>query len=154
MDGSTTLGTGSVNGSGVATFTTSTLSVAVHPITATYGGNSNFLGSTSATLSQTVNSGPVALLVSSQPGGTPIFIGAHSSPGTRGETARPTSELNGQGQNGAGLNGKLASLVSLFAEHHGSSLGGVDGDAGNLDRFFSDSIPEMVEHSWLDGMKP
>jgi hypothetical protein len=45
------------------------------------------------------------------------------------------------------LNGKLA---SLFAEHHGSKLGGADG--ANLDRFFADSIPEMVEHSWLDGV--
>jgi hypothetical protein len=53
-DGSTTLGTGSLNSSASATFTISTLSKAVHSITAAYGGDSKFAGSTSATLTQTV----------------------------------------------------------------------------------------------------
>jgi hypothetical protein len=52
-DGYTTLGTGSlVNGK--ATFTTSSLSVASHSITGVYGGATNFNGSTSAALTQTV----------------------------------------------------------------------------------------------------
>ena len=46
-----------LNGSGAATCTTSTLSVAgsPHSITATYNGDANYLGSTSNTVSQTVN---------------------------------------------------------------------------------------------------
>jgi hypothetical protein len=53
-DGSTTLGTGTLSG-GQARFTTSSLSVGTHTITAVYGGDSNFSGSTSAPLTQTVN---------------------------------------------------------------------------------------------------
>jgi Bacterial Ig-like domain (group 3) len=55
FDGVTELGTGSLNKSGLATFTTSTLAVGSHSITAEYEGDSNFNGSTSAPLSQTVN---------------------------------------------------------------------------------------------------
>ena len=42
-DGATTIGTGTLNGSGVATFSTSSLAVGSHPITATYGGDANFV---------------------------------------------------------------------------------------------------------------
>ncbi len=55
MDGAKTLGSGSLNATGQATFTTSTLSWgSSHSITAVYGGDSNFSGSTSAVLTQTV----------------------------------------------------------------------------------------------------
>jgi len=54
LDGATTLGTGTLNGGGVATFTTSTLMVGTHTITAVYGGDSNFAASTSTVLSQVV----------------------------------------------------------------------------------------------------
>jgi hypothetical protein len=54
-DGSVTLGTGTLNGSAQATFTTSALAVAAHTVTAAYGGDGNFNASTSAGLSQAVN---------------------------------------------------------------------------------------------------
>ncbi len=54
MEGSTTLGTGTLSG-GVATFSTSALAVGGHSITAVYSGDANFSGSTSAPLTQTVN---------------------------------------------------------------------------------------------------
>ena len=52
-DNGTSIGTGAVGsltpGPGIgATLTTSTLSAATHPITATYGGNTNFVGSTTS----------------------------------------------------------------------------------------------------------
>ncbi len=55
-DGATTLGTGTLNGSGQATFSTSALSVSNHAITADYAGDANF-NLSSGTLSggQTVN---------------------------------------------------------------------------------------------------
>ncbi|HTQ39322.1 MAG TPA: Ig-like domain repeat protein [Pirellulales bacterium] len=59
MDGSNTLGTGSVNSSGQATYTVpaNTLSLDVHSITAVYGGDANFQASpTSDAVSLTVNS--------------------------------------------------------------------------------------------------
>jgi hypothetical protein len=54
-NGTATLGTGTLDGSGHATFTTSTLAVGSRSITAVYGGSSSFNGSTSPVLTQTVN---------------------------------------------------------------------------------------------------
>ena len=53
-DGLTTLGTGTLRG-GVVTFTTSTLSVATHSITAVNGGSTDDVSSTSTAVSQVVN---------------------------------------------------------------------------------------------------
>ena len=47
LDGTTQIGSGTINGSGDTSFTTSTLSVGSHSITAKYSGDSNFSGSTS-----------------------------------------------------------------------------------------------------------
>jgi hypothetical protein len=52
-DGTTILGTGTLS-NGTASFSTSTLSAGTHSITAVYGGDANFNGSTSAALTQTV----------------------------------------------------------------------------------------------------
>ena len=54
-DGSRTLGTGTLNGSGKASFATTSLSVGTHSITAVYGGSSSYNASTSPALSQVVN---------------------------------------------------------------------------------------------------
>jgi hypothetical protein len=64
MDGAATLGTGTLS-AGVATFSISTLSVTTHSITAVYGGNANFAGSTSAILSQVVNQASTTTTVTS-----------------------------------------------------------------------------------------
>ena len=57
-DGTTALGSGTLNGSGVATFQTSGLVVGTHSITAQYAGDANFTGSTSSkALSQVVVQG-------------------------------------------------------------------------------------------------
>jgi GH25 family lysozyme M1 (1,4-beta-N-acetylmuramidase) len=58
-DGSTTLASG-VLASGVATFSTTTLSPGSHTITAVYNGDNNFSGSTSSAVTQTVNPNPAA----------------------------------------------------------------------------------------------
>jgi hypothetical protein len=54
LDGSTTLGTGTLS-SGKATLSISTLTAGSHTMTASYGGDTNFNGSTSSALTQTVN---------------------------------------------------------------------------------------------------
>jgi hypothetical protein len=54
-DGSTTLGAGTLNGSGAATFSTSSLSLGVHPVTALYAGDSIFTGSSSTVVNETIN---------------------------------------------------------------------------------------------------
>ncbi len=53
-DGTTVLGTGTLNAAGQATFTTSALAIGTHPITAVYAGAGSDLGSTSAVLNQVV----------------------------------------------------------------------------------------------------
>lgn len=64
QDGVTTIGTGTVN-AGIATLTTSNLSVASHSITAVYGGDTNFLTSTSSTFTQVVNQAATITTVTS-----------------------------------------------------------------------------------------
>ncbi len=54
MDGSTSLGTGLLDSSGNASWTTNGLAVGGHSITAVYGGDTGFPGSTSAPLIQSI----------------------------------------------------------------------------------------------------
>ena len=60
-DGTTNIGNSNLNSNGVATLTTSRLSVGTHSMTATYNGDTNFAASTSSVLSQVVQ-GAIALL--------------------------------------------------------------------------------------------
>jgi hypothetical protein len=60
-NGSTTLGTGTLSG-GVATYTTGALAIGTLSITAVYGGDTNFTGSTSSVLSQVVNQATLSVL--------------------------------------------------------------------------------------------
>lgn len=54
IDGTTSLGNATLNGSGAATLTLSTLSAGSHSITTVYGGDTNFAGSTSSAITETV----------------------------------------------------------------------------------------------------
>jgi hypothetical protein len=54
-DGNKSLGSKTLNSSGQATLSTSTLTRGSHSITVIYGGSTSFLGSTSPVLTQTVN---------------------------------------------------------------------------------------------------
>jgi hypothetical protein len=82
-DGSTILGIATlvhVHGFDQATFSTSALSIAMHSITAIYSGDSNYLPSTSAALSQTINaltsSNLQNVLAQSIQSGNPVTIEA------------------------------------------------------------------------------
>jgi len=66
FDGTTSFGTGTLAG-GVATFTTSSLSVASHPVTAVYEGDTDFTTSTSTAFSQTVDQAATATSLSINP---------------------------------------------------------------------------------------
>jgi len=70
-DAATNLGSSPLNSSGVATFSTSTLAGGPHSITAVYGGDTKFSGSTSSVLAQTVSpTGTTTALTSSLPTST------------------------------------------------------------------------------------
>jgi hypothetical protein len=63
LDGSTILGTGALNAAGVATLSTSTLTIGSHPITASFGGDSNYTSSTSSVLAQVINKIPTVITI-------------------------------------------------------------------------------------------
>jgi hypothetical protein len=63
LDGTTILGTGTINAAGVAVFATSTLTIGTHPITASYGGDSDYNSATSAVLVQTVSKIPTLITI-------------------------------------------------------------------------------------------
>ena len=64
LDGTTTLGTGTISGT-TATFSTVAVKAGTHSITAVYGGDANYTGSTSSAVGLTVN--PTALTVTANP---------------------------------------------------------------------------------------
>jgi uncharacterized protein YjbI with pentapeptide repeats len=72
-DGATVLGTISLAG-GTATYSTSSLSVAAHSITAVFGGDGNFNGSTSSAFSQEVQKASSTTIVTGSP--NPSTFGA------------------------------------------------------------------------------
>jgi hypothetical protein len=115
QDGSTTLGTGTLNGSGQATFTTSALSVASHTITASYAGNTSFNASTSGSLAEKVNPAATTTTIVASPSSAVFGQAATftatvkvSAPGTGvpggvvtfkdGSVTLGTGVLNGSGQ--------------------------------------------------------
>jgi len=79
LDGTSTLGTGALNGNGVASYTTSTLTVGTHSISAAYDGDVNFASSTSAVLSQVITA-PIFTL-SSNPSSVTVEAGTSASYG-------------------------------------------------------------------------
>jgi hypothetical protein len=74
LDSSTQIGTGTLNGSGVTTYTTSSLTTGQHSLTAVYGGDAKNGESTSAVLTQTVNPDPTTTALTSS--ANPSFQGS------------------------------------------------------------------------------
>jgi len=66
-DGATVLGTATLNASGVATFSISTLAGGAHSLTAAYGGSDNFAASTSAAVIQNVRDSASTTSITSSP---------------------------------------------------------------------------------------
>ena len=91
-DGSTVLGSGSLDASGVATFATASLGVGTHSITAVYGGDSGHTGSTSSALTETVNKASTSTTLTSSPNpsksGNRVTFTATVSPSTAAGTVQ------------------------------------------------------------------
>jgi hypothetical protein len=81
-DSTTSLGIGTLNGSGVATFTTSSLTATSHTITAVYSGDANFGPSTSGPVIEIVNAGSTAAMPTFS-----VASGSYVSPFTVGITS-------------------------------------------------------------------
>jgi hypothetical protein len=96
LDGSTSLGTGTlvagISSSSFASFSTNSLSIGTHTITAQYGGDSNFAGSTSSPLTQNVGSSSnQTFIISINPGVLNVNQG---SSGTATITVSPAGGFN------------------------------------------------------------
>ena len=70
MDGSVSLGIGTLGNTGMATYTTSALAVGAHSITAIYGGDGNYTASSSVATPQTVNPASTTTALTVTPGST------------------------------------------------------------------------------------
>src|SRR5213080_2802279 len=97
-DGSSTLGTGTLNSSGQAMFTTSTLAVGPHSITASYGGNANFSGSTSSPLTQTVKNARAR---------TTTLVSSSANPSVSGQSVTFTATVTAKGSIGVTPSGTV-----------------------------------------------
>jgi Bacterial Ig-like domain (group 3) len=139
MDGVATLGTGSLDGSGQATLSTSGLSIGAHSITAVYGGDANFTGSTSPVLTQNVTStaSATALVSSANPSAfgasvtfTATVTGSGGTPtGTvtfkDGATTLGNGTLDGSGQTTFSTSTLAAGSHSITAVYNGDGTFGV-----------------------------
>jgi hypothetical protein len=105
-DGSTQIGTVSLNSSASATFNTPTLSVGSHSIAATYSGDANFAASTSAPVSVTISTpAKISTTTSVQASATQLvyaqnvtFIAAVAPQSGTGVPAGSITFLDGQSQ--------------------------------------------------------
>ena len=139
-DGTTVLGTGTlstVGGFQVATFSTSTLAVGAHSITAVYGGDANNSSSTSAVLTQTITTATTTTTLTSS--ASSIASGASVTFTATVTGASPTGTVtfkNGAATLGTGTlnNAGVATLATTALVTIGTdSITAVyPGDANNL----------------------
>ena len=96
LDGATKLGTGTLTASGAATYATSALATGSHSITAQYGGDTNFAGSTSSAVTITVTAVAPSFTLGASP--TSVSISAAGSSGTTTLTVTPCRRLCSGGE--------------------------------------------------------
>ena len=88
-DGGTSLGTAGLDGTGTATLTTTTLAFGSHMLTALYGGDANFSGSSAAGLVQVINTLTVTSFTPTATG----FSATFNYPIDPGTAANPLLQL-------------------------------------------------------------
>jgi hypothetical protein len=135
LDGTTAIGSSSLNGSGIATFSTSTLTVGTHSITAAYGGNTNFTASTSPVLSQMVEKGNTSIVLSLTPTSAnlnqTVTFTAAVAPGTAGVPSGTVTFVDGTtplGSSALGGNGVATFSTSTLTAGTHSITAGYGGD--------------------------
>jgi hypothetical protein len=121
FDGTAHLGTGTLDGSGNTTFTTASLTVGTHTVTATYPGDFNFDPSTSAPLTQVITGYPtVTTLVAVTPNPASAFQTITFSASVASQFGTPNGSLsflaNGQPIASADLNssGQASATVNTL----------------------------------------
>lgn len=119
-NGTIKLGTGTIDSGGQATFSTAALAVGTHTVTASYSGDSNFNGSTSATLTQTVNG------TASPPSLSKLFSPSSINVGQTTSLSFTISNPNASPLTGVGFIDSFPSGLAV------ATPSGVNGDCGSL----------------------
>jgi hypothetical protein len=79
MNGTTNLGSATLNGSGVATFSTTALPVGADAVTAVYSGDTNFAGSASAAVTITVSAAVPSFSIAASPTSATVTAGSSTT---------------------------------------------------------------------------
>jgi len=122
FNGATNIGTGSVNASGVATLSVTTLPVGSLTLTANYSGNTAFGTSTSAPITQTVNVAP-----------TTTTLAASPSPATFGQSVTLTATVTPAPTG--------TSLGTVTFANGGTTLGTATPNSSGVATFSTTSLP-------------
>ena len=136
-NGGATLGTGTLNSSGVAMFSTSALPLGPNSITASYGGDTNFSGSASGALTQTVNNNGTVTAVTSSANPSVFsqsvtFTATVTAPSGSGTPTGSVTFKNGSttlGTSSVGANGQATLGISTLAVGAASITATYSGDA-------------------------
>jgi hypothetical protein len=128
-DGSTTIGSGTLNSSGVATFTTSSLAVGTHSIVAAYLGDSNNPVASSPQLSQVITQAATMTTVASS-----------LNPSTYGHPVKFTAAVSFA--NGTPPNGEVVDF------HDGQTKLGTGTLANGAATFATPKLKAGVHHIW------
>ena len=145
-DGSTTLGLSTLNASGVATFSIASLAAGAHSITAVYGGDSSFSGSSSPALNQTVNQANTSTTLSTglNPStyGTSVTFTANVSPATATGMVQffDGATLLGSGSLSGGAAALSTASLSVGVHSITANYGGSTNFLGSL----SGAVSQMV----------
>jgi hypothetical protein len=143
-DGATLLGAGAIAGT-TATFTTSTLSVGGHSITAVYAGDGNYIGSTSAPITQTVDQ--VTTTTSVATSGSPSTYGTSvtfTATVTSGATGNVTFKDGALTLGISALSGTTAAFTTSALNIGGHSITAVYGGETNYSGSTSPAITQTV----------
>ncbi|HUE56184.1 MAG TPA: Ig-like domain-containing protein [Candidatus Udaeobacter sp.] len=146
QDGTSALGTGTLSG-GTATFSTSGLTAGTHSITAIYGGDVNFAGSTSPALMQTVNkvASSISVASSNNPSvsGTAVTLTATSPSAAAGTPTGVVTFQDGASTLGTGtLSGGTATFTTSALAGGVHSITAVYGGDAN---FASSTSPVLTQ---------
>jgi hypothetical protein len=150
LDGGTSIGSGTLSG-GTATFSTSALAVATHSITASYGGDGNFNGSTSGNVNQTVNQDGTSTTVASSTNpsasGQSVTFTATvtaNSPGSGAPTGTVTFLDGGASIGSATLSGGTASFSTSALSVGNHTISASYGGDANFTGSTSSAITQTV----------
>lgn len=139
-DGSTVLGSGALNSSGVAVFTTSSLAIGQHSITAVYGGDTKNSASTSA---------PRTEYIESTASDSPIFVQS-----TNMVTSAPpaVSKYSATFSNPV-TSGDLIAVAFWWNYQIGASVVSVTDSAGNVYAPVLQAVESVNNSAWIYAAK-